>query len=152
MGSKVPFGPTIDGTISPGLQILGISGELKKYGIGANTLWPEIPVVTAAMQNVVAKDMPGYDLRCRKVEIMADAAAAILGQDQRTYTGNFTLDSWVVKAQGISDLSVYQIDPTVAERDLMGYRTDKPQQAPELYHDPPRRVLKGPSIKLMSRL
>ena len=134
------------------LQILGLAGELREYGIGCNCLWPEIPVVTAAMQNVVAKEMPGYDLRCRKVEIMADGAAVILGQDQRTYSGNFCLDADLVKSQGIKDLSVYQVDPSIAEKDLMGYRSDRPKQAAELYRDPPRKVISGPSVKLMSRM
>lgn len=125
------------------LQVLGLAGELREYGVGANTLWPEIPVVTAAMQNVVAKDTPGYDLRCRKVEIMADAAVAILGQDQRSYSGNFCLDSNVVKAQGVKDLSVYQIDPTIPENQLMGYRSDRPKQATELW------VLRGRFVFLL---
>ncbi|KAI9002871.1 short-chain dehydrogenase/reductase SDR [Hyaloraphidium curvatum] len=134
------------------LQILGLAGELRDYGIGCNSLWPEIPVVTAAMQNVVAKDVPGYERRCRKVEIMADAAFVILSQDQRRYTGNFCLDSAVVKSQGVSDLTVYQIDASVAEKDLMGYRSDRPPQDPQHYSPPPRKVLQAPSTKLMSRL
>ncbi len=49
---------------------LGHAGEFMKYGIGVNSLWPRTAIATAAMQMI-----PGVDLaRCRKPEILADAA------------------------------------------------------------------------------
>ena len=53
---------------------LGHAGEFRKYGIGVNSLWPRTAVATAALQLI-----PGVDVnRCRKPEILADAAYFIL--------------------------------------------------------------------------
>ena len=51
------------------------------------------------------------DKQCRKPEIMADAAYAMLIKDSRTYTGHFAVDDEVLKAEGITDLDQYAVDP-----------------------------------------
>ena len=53
---------------------------------------------------------------CRKPEIMADAAYAILCRDSKTFTGNFNVDDDILKQEGITDFTSYAFDPN---RDLM---------------------------------
>ena len=48
---------------------------------------------------------------CRKVDIMGDAAAAILSKDARTFSGNFCIDDLLLAAEGIKDFSSYRVDP-----------------------------------------
>jgi citronellol/citronellal dehydrogenase len=85
---------------------LGHAGEFKKYGIGVNSLWPRTAIATAAMQMI-----PGIDLAlCRKPEIMADAAYAILST-ANSATGNFYIDDDVLGAHGVTDLDQYAVTP-----------------------------------------
>lgn len=44
---------------------------------------------------------------CRKTDIMADAAYAMLIKDPKTYTGNLNLDEEVLKNENIQDLAQY---------------------------------------------
>jgi hypothetical protein len=88
------------------LCTLGHAGEFKKYGIGVNSLWPRTAIATAAMQMI-----PGIDLAlCRKPEIMADAAYAILSTANNA-TGNFYIDDDVLAAHGVTDLGPYAVTP-----------------------------------------
>jgi len=48
---------------------------------------------------------------CRKPEIVADAAHAILTRDSRTCTGNFFIDEKVLAAEGVTDFSIYAYEP-----------------------------------------
>jgi len=85
---------------------LGHAGEFQKYGIGVNSLWPRTAIATAALQMI-----PGVDLaRCRKPEILADAAYLILTGDN-TETGNFYIDDEVLARHGITDLDPYSVTP-----------------------------------------
>jgi citronellol/citronellal dehydrogenase len=85
---------------------LGHAGEFKKYGIGVNSLWPRTAIATAAMQMI-----PGIDLAlCRKPEIMADAAYAILST-ANSAAGNFYIDDDVLSAHGVTDLGQYAVTP-----------------------------------------
>jgi citronellol/citronellal dehydrogenase len=56
--------------------------------------------------------------RCRKPEIMADAAHAIVTRGSRACTGNFFIDDDVLREAGVSDLSPYR-HPGVGEDELM---------------------------------
>ena len=49
----------------------------------------------------------------RKPEIMGDAARAILTKPSRKCTGNFFIDDDVMRAEGITDLSGYAVEPSV---------------------------------------
>jgi citronellol/citronellal dehydrogenase len=92
---------------------LGHAGEFRPYGIAVNSLWPRTAIATAALQMI-----PGIDLKkCRKPEILADAAALILTREARTATGNFFIDDEVLAAHGVTDLDVYAVVP--GTRDLM---------------------------------
>lgn len=48
---------------------------------------------------------------CRKVEIMADAAYAVLCKSPATCTGNFFIDDEVLLKEGVSDFDQYLVDP-----------------------------------------
>ncbi len=85
---------------------LGHAGEFQKFGIGVNSLWPRTAIATAALQMI-----PGIDLaRCRKPEILADAAYLILTSDS-SQTGNFHIDDIVLASHGITDLEPYSVTP-----------------------------------------
>jgi len=85
---------------------LGHAGEFLKYGIGVNSLWPRTAIATAALQMI-----PGIDLaRCRKPEILADAAYLVLTGDS-SVTGNFFIDDKVLAEHGITDLEPYSVTP-----------------------------------------
>jgi len=86
---------------------LGHAGELRPHGIGVNSLWPRTAIATAALQMI-----PGIDpARCRKPEILADAAWFVLTSDARATTGNFFVDDEVLARHGITDLDRYAVTP-----------------------------------------
>ena len=56
--------------------------------------------------------IPGIDTDyCRKPEIVADAAYAILNRDAKSTTGNFFVDEEVLRAEGVSDFDHYAVVP-----------------------------------------
>jgi len=83
--------------------------EFRDDGIAFNCLWPRTAIATAAIQNVLG----GEDAmkRCRKPEIMADAAHAILNRPARSCTGNFFIDDEVLAAEGVTDFARYAVTP-----------------------------------------
>ena len=85
---------------------LGHAGEFRKYGIGVNSLWPRTAIATAALQMI-----PGVDVaRCRKPEILADAAWLVLTSDSQN-SGNFYIDDELLARHGITDLAPYSVTP-----------------------------------------
>ncbi|AWB93882.1 SDR family oxidoreductase [Aeromicrobium chenweiae] len=86
------------------LVTLGLSEELRPYGIAANSLWPRTAIDTAAVRNVVG---PGLVSHSRKPSIMADAAYEILTRSSRELTGQFLIDDDVLEDAGVTDFSVY---------------------------------------------
>jgi citronellol/citronellal dehydrogenase len=48
---------------------------------------------------------------CRKPDIVADAAHAILTRPSRQCTGNFFIDEEVLLQEGIANLDDYAVDP-----------------------------------------
>lgn len=87
--------------------VLGMSEEFRRDGIGVNALWPRTAIDTAALAMI-----PGVDIAtCRKPEILADAAHAILNRDSRDCTGNFFIDDEVLASEGITDLDHYSVVP-----------------------------------------
>ncbi len=86
---------------------LGHAGEFRPHGIGVNSLWPRTAIATAALQMI-----PGADIsKCRKPEILADAAYLILTSDAKTTTGNFFIDDELLASHGITDLERYSVTP-----------------------------------------
>ncbi len=89
--------------------VLGMAGEFREQGIAVNALWPRTTIATAAVQNLLGGDE--LTRRSRKPEIMGDAAHVILTKPSREFTGNFCIDDEVLESAGVSDLSVYAVDP-----------------------------------------
>jgi citronellol/citronellal dehydrogenase len=86
---------------------LGHAAEFRPQGIAVNSLWPRTAIATAALQMI-----PGVDLgRCRKPEILADAAYLILTSDAATTSGNFFIDDELLARHGITDLERYSVTP-----------------------------------------
>ncbi len=87
--------------------VLGMSEEFRREGIAVNALWPRTAIDTAALAMI-----PGVDLgACRKPEILADAAYAILNRPSGQCTGNFFIDDEVLASEGVTDLDKYSVVP-----------------------------------------
>ncbi|MAG98087.1 MAG: NAD(P)-dependent oxidoreductase [Alphaproteobacteria bacterium] len=95
------------------LCVLGMAEEFKDAGVAVNALWPRTGIATAAIQMIGGDETMK---RCRKPEIMADAAHAILTREARSCSGNFFIDDEVLAEEGVTDLSEYAVDP---EADLV---------------------------------
>jgi citronellol/citronellal dehydrogenase len=92
---------------------LGHAAEFKLHGIAVNSLWPRTAIATAALQMI-----PGIDIqKCRKPEILSDAAWFILTSDARTTTGNFFIDDTLLAAHGVTDFDHYAVVP--GRKDLL---------------------------------
>jgi citronellol/citronellal dehydrogenase len=87
--------------------VLGMAGEFAGK-VAVNALWPKTAIATAAVENLLG----GAEAvkRCRKPEIMADAAHAILtkGTD---FSGKFLIDEDVLKQEGVTDFDPYAVTP-----------------------------------------
>jgi len=88
--------------------VLGMSEEFKSDGIAVNALWPKTAIATAAMEMLGGKEALA---QCRKPEIMADAAYAILTRDSRSKTGEFLIDENVLQDVGVTNFDSYAHDP-----------------------------------------
>lgn len=88
---------------------LGLSGELKKYNIAANTLWPRTTIATAAVRNLLGGEM--LINMSRTPEIIADSAFYILQKPSAECTGNSFIDEEVLAKEGINDLEKYAVKP-----------------------------------------
>jgi len=86
---------------------LGHAAEFRRLGIAVNSLWPRTAVATAALQMI-----PGIDTtRCRKPEIMADAAWHVLTRPAMQSTGQFFIDEDVLREAGVTDFDAYSVVP-----------------------------------------
>jgi len=89
--------------------VLGLSQEFQRQGVAVNALWPETGIATAAVANLLGGDDAVQC--CRKPEIVADAAHAILTRSSRKCTGNFFIDSEVLAECGVTDFGQYAVTP-----------------------------------------
>ncbi|PWB67239.1 MAG: short chain dehydrogenase [Deltaproteobacteria bacterium] len=89
------------------LCVLGMAEEFREAGVAVNALWPRTVIATAALAMLGET----AERNCRKPEIVADAAHAILTRDSRACTGNFFIDEEVLAAEGVSDFSRYAVEP-----------------------------------------
>ena len=87
--------------------VLGMAEELKADGIAVNALWPRTVIHTAALAMIPGIDASG----CRKPDIVADAAHAVLCRDSGSCSGNFFIDEEVLKEEGVEDLDRYAVEP-----------------------------------------
>ena len=79
--------------------------------MAVNALWPRTVIATAAVQNLLGGDE--VIRHCRKPDIMADAAHAILTRNSRECTGNFFVDEDLLRASGQQDFDHYAVTPGV---------------------------------------
>ncbi|MGV0806933.1 SDR family oxidoreductase [Mycolicibacterium setense] len=87
------------------LLSLGWAAEYADAGIGFSCLWPETYIATAAVTNLADGDTMAS--RSRNPEIMADAAVEILSRPAAEVNGQTFVDSEVLTASGVTDLSPY---------------------------------------------
>lgn len=96
------------------LCVLGMAEEFRSAGIAVNALWPRTAIATAAVRNLLGGDAALQ--RCRKPEIVADAAYEIVIRPSRDCTGNFFVDDDLLRTVGITDFRAYAVDP---DRELL---------------------------------
>ncbi|MEO9080373.1 MAG: NAD(P)-dependent oxidoreductase [Rhodanobacter sp.] len=89
------------------LCVLGMSPEFAPLGIAVNALWPRTVIATAAIA-MIDGVQPEH---CRKPDIVADAAHAMLTRPSRDYTGHFAIDEDVLREIGITDFDLYAVQP-----------------------------------------
>lgn len=83
----------------------GFAEQHRDQGIAASCLWPQTLIATAAVQNVVGGDESMRS--ARTPEIMADAAAVILGLPAAEANGRCFIDEAVLRESGVTDFSGY---------------------------------------------
>jgi citronellol/citronellal dehydrogenase len=108
------FAPHLAYTLSKygmSLCVLGMAEEFREVGVAVNALWPRTAITTAAVRNLLGGDEA--IARCRKPNIMADAAYAIITRDSRACTGNFFIDDEVLVEEGVTDMDQYAVTPGV---------------------------------------
>jgi citronellol/citronellal dehydrogenase len=89
------------------LCVLGMHEEFRGR-VAVNALWPRTVVATAAVRNLLGGEAVAN--QGRTPDIVADAAYAILTKDV-TYTGHFAIDEDVLRAEGVTDFSKYDVVP-----------------------------------------
>ena len=89
------------------LCVLGMSAELASVGIAVNALWPRTVIATAAIAMIDGVKPE----QCRRPEIVADAAYAMLTKPAREYTGHFAIDEDVLREAGVRDFDAYACKP-----------------------------------------
>ncbi len=91
------------------MMALAWAGELKKYNIASNALWPATTIATAAIKNLLGGET--LMKMSRKPEIIADAAYYILSKASSRCTGNTFIDEKVLEAESITNLDDYAVTP-----------------------------------------
>ncbi|MEQ9324336.1 MAG: NAD(P)-dependent oxidoreductase [Polyangiaceae bacterium] len=104
------FGPHVAYTMAKfgmSMCVLGMAAEFEGK-VAVNALWPKTAIATAAVENLLGGEEAMK--QCRKPEIMADAAYAILtkGTD---YSGKFLVDEDVLRGEGVTDFDPYAMTP-----------------------------------------
>jgi len=89
--------------------VLGMAEEFRAAGVAVNALWPRTVIATAALAMIPG--MTGRLDNCRKPEILADAAHAILTRPAGEATGNFYIDEEVLASEGVTDFGAYAVKP-----------------------------------------
>ncbi|MCB0941128.1 MAG: NAD(P)-dependent oxidoreductase [Mycobacterium sp.] len=87
------------------LLSMGWAAEYADTGIGFTCLWPETYIATSAVAN--SPDFEKALASSRSPEIMADAAVEILTSSGAEVNGKCLIDSEVLRAAGVQDLSRY---------------------------------------------
>jgi citronellol/citronellal dehydrogenase len=86
---------------------LGLAAEFGPQGVAVNALWPRTVIATDAINMI-----PGVQAeKCRKPEIVADAAHVVLARPAEGFFGHFLIDDDVLFADGVTDFTRYAVDP-----------------------------------------
>lgn len=107
------FGPHLAYTMSKygmSMCVVGLAEEFRGDGIAVNALWPRTVIATEALRLIPAIDA-GH---CRRPEIVADAAYAILTRPSRSTTGHCFSDEEALTGAGITDFTPYAVNPANA--------------------------------------
>lgn len=96
------------------LCTLGMAEEFRLQGVAVNSLWPLTMIDTAAVRYLLGGDAMAQ--LARSPAIMADAAYAVMTRPSRACTGQFFIDEEVLRAQGVTDFTVYA--PSVGTQPL----------------------------------
>jgi citronellol/citronellal dehydrogenase len=88
------------------LVTLGLAEEFRGR-VAVNSLWPQTIIATAAINLLGGPELMKH---CRKPEIVADAAHAVLTKG-REFTGNFLIDEQVLGSEGVQDFAKYADAP-----------------------------------------
>lgn len=102
------FGPHTAYTIAKcnmSLMVLGLADELRGK-VAVNALWPQTVIATAAITLLDRVEQK----HCRKPEIVADAAHAVLTRG-RDFTGNFLIDEQLLREEGVENFDRYACAP-----------------------------------------
>ncbi|MBB5016635.1 SDR family oxidoreductase [Rehaibacterium terrae] len=87
---------------------LGLAAEFGPQGVAVNALWPRTIIATDALNMI-----PGVDpARCRRPDIVADAAHAVLITPSRELCGRFVIDEDILRERGVTDFTAYAVDPS----------------------------------------
>lgn len=90
------------------LCVLGMAEEFREDGIAVNALWPRTAIATAAVENILGRQLIAMS---RTPDIMADAAHLALTQPSRELTGQFLIDdSYLFERGGLTDFDRYRVD------------------------------------------
>ncbi|MEE2644141.1 MAG: NAD(P)-dependent oxidoreductase [Myxococcota bacterium] len=114
------FGPHVAYTMAKygmSMCVLGMAEELRRRGVAVNGLWPKTAIATSAVSHILGGEAALS--RCRRPEIMADAAHWILRQSSESLSGQLLIDEEVLSQAGVSDMSHYRVDPACAEEELL---------------------------------
>jgi citronellol/citronellal dehydrogenase len=85
----------------------GLAGELGDENVAANALWPATMIESLATINWGLGDRTVW----RKPEILVDATLRIFAKEPRTFTGHALIDEDFLRAEGVTDFSIYRCDP-----------------------------------------
>jgi citronellol/citronellal dehydrogenase len=103
------FGPHVAYSIAKygmSMCVLGWAEEWKERGIGVNALWPRTVIATAALNLLGGDETAKHG---RTVDIVADAAHAILTRPARSCSGNFFIDEDVLRTEGVTSFDRYAV-------------------------------------------
>ena len=88
---------------------MGLAAEFGPRGVAVNALWPRTVIATDAINMI-----PGVSLsQCRRPEIVADAAHAILATPSRELCGRFAIDEDILRERGVTDFDAYAVEADV---------------------------------------
>jgi citronellol/citronellal dehydrogenase len=105
------FGPHVAYSMAKygmSLCVLGMAEEFRGR-VAVNALWPRTAIATAAVRNLLGGDEAIRG--CRKPEIVADAAHAILTRSAKDFSGHFLIDEDVLRTEGVTDFEGYAVEP-----------------------------------------